>query len=111
MESAVDEMLRSRSEHMGKPDPLVGVVLVDKHGKELARAHRGSFGHGDHAEFTIFEKLTSDEDPVGRTLFVTLEPCTKREQPKKPCAQRAIEKGIKRAVIGIRDPNPEIYGR
>lgn len=111
MESAVDEMLRSRSEHMGKPDPLVGVVLVDKHGKELARAHRGSFGHGDHAEFTIFEKLTSDEDPVGGTLFVTLEPCTKRERPKKPCAQRAIEKGIKRAVIGIRDPNPEIYGR
>lgn len=111
MESAVDEMLHSRSEHVGKPDPLVGVVLVDKNGKELARAHRGSFGHGDHAEFTIFEKLTSDEDPVGGTLYVTLEPCTERERPKKPCAQRVIEKGVTRALIGMRDPNPEICGR
>lgn len=104
-------MLRSRSEHTGKPDPLVGVVLVDKHGNELARAHRGNFGPGDHAEFTIFEKLTSDQDPVGGTLYVTLEPCTKRERPKKPCAERVIEKGVKRVVIGIRDPNPDIYGR
>jgi len=111
MEIAVGEMLHSRSEHTGKPDPLVGVVLVDRYGKELARAHRGSFGHGDHAEFTIFEKLTSDEDPVGGTLYVTLEPCAKRERPKKPCAQRIIEKGIKRVVIGMKDPNPEIYGR
>ncbi len=110
MEIAVDEMLLSRTEHIEKPDPLVGVVLVDKNGKELARAHRGRFGHGDHAEFTIFEKLTSDMDPVGGTLYVTLEPCTKRERPKKPCAQRVIEKGIKRVVIGTLDPNPEIYG-
>jgi len=110
MEIAVEEMLRSKSEHTNKADPMVGVVLVDKSRKELARAHRGNFSAGDHAEFTIFEKLMSDEDPIGGTLYVTLEPCTKRERPKKPCAQRAIEKGIIRVVIGILDPNPEIFG-
>ncbi|MCK4319989.1 DeoR family transcriptional regulator [Candidatus Bathyarchaeota archaeon] len=110
MEIAVEEMLLSQSEHTNKADPMVGVVLVDKSGKELARAHRGNFSAGDHAEFTIFEKLMSDEDPVGGTLYVTLEPCTKRERPKKPCAQRAVEKGIARVMIGILDPNPEICG-
>jgi len=110
MEIALEEMLRSQSEHTRKADPMVGVVLVGKRGKELARAHRGNFSAGDHAEFTIFEKLMSDEDPVGGTLYVTLEPCTKRERPKKPCAQRIVEKGIARVVIGIRDPNPEICG-
>jgi len=111
MEIAVEEMLQSQSEHTNKVDPMIGVVLVDKSGRELARAHRGNFSAGDHAEFTIFEKLMSDEDPVRGTLYVTLEPCTKRERPKKPCAQRIVEKGIARVVIGILDPNPEIYGR
>ena len=111
MEIAVEEMLRSQSEHTNKEDPMVGVVLIDKNGRELARAHRGNFSAGDHAEFTIFEKLMSDEDPVGGILYVTLEPCTKRERPKKPCAQRAVEKGIARVAIGIPDPNPEICGR
>ena len=111
MEIAVEEMLLSQSEHTNKADPMVGVVLVDKSGKELARAHRCNFSAGDHAEFTIFEKLMSDEDPVGGTLYVTLEPCTKRERPKKPCAQRVVEKSIARQVIGILDPNPEICGR
>ncbi len=63
MEIAVEEMLCSQSEHINKEDPMVGVVLIDKNGKELAGAHRGNFSAGDHAEFTIFEKLISDEDP------------------------------------------------
>lgn len=110
MEIAVEEMLRSQSEHTNKADPMVGVVLVDKSGKELGRAYRGNFSAGDHAEFTIFQKIRSDEDPVGGTLYVTLEPCTKRERPKKPCAQWIVEKGITRVVIGILEPNPGIYG-
>jgi pyrimidine deaminase RibD-like protein len=110
MEIALEEMRLSQSEHTDKADPMVGVVLVNKIGMELGRAHRGNFSAGDHAEFTIFEKLLSDQDPVGGTLYVTLEPCTKREAPKKACAQRIVEKGIARVLIGILDPNPEICG-
>ncbi|MBL7128404.1 MAG: DeoR family transcriptional regulator [Ignavibacteria bacterium] len=109
MEIAVDEMLQSQSEHTNKEDPLVGAVLVNKEGCEIARAHRGNFNPGDHAEFTIFGKLVSDEDTVGGILYVTLEPCTIRNRPKKPCSQWIIDKGIERVVIGIRDPNPDIY--
>lgn len=111
MEIAIEEMLLSKSEHINKTDPMVGVVLVDKSGKELARAHRGNFSAGDHAEFTILQKLMPSEDPMGSTLFITLEPCIKREKPKKPCTQRIVEIGVGRVVIGILDPNPEIYMR
>ena len=83
MAIAVEEMRQSRSEHTHKSDPMVGTVLVDRKGKELARAHRGKFGPGDHAEFAILEQLSRDADPTGGTLYVTLEPCTTRQAPKE----------------------------
>jgi len=111
MQIAIDEMLQSRSEHTNKFDPMVGAVLIDKHGKILARAHRGTFSAEEHAEFTILEKLIPDKDPSGCTLFTTLEPCTTRKPPKISCARRIVDKHIGRVIIGISDPNPEIHGQ
>jgi len=110
MKIATDEMRQSRYEHANKYDPMVGAVLVDKKGKVLARAHRGNFSAGEHAEFTVLEKLASNINPEGCMLFTTLEPCTTRRPPKKPCAQRIVERRIGRVVIGILDPNPKIHG-
>ena len=42
---------------------------------------------------------------------MTLEPCTKRGPRKTPCADRIIASGVKHVVIGIKDPNPEIFGK
>jgi pyrimidine deaminase RibD-like protein len=110
MQIAIEEMLLSSSEHPDRPDPLVGAVLVSDRGKELGRAHRGSYGTGDHGEFTLLEKSAISEDPTGGTIFVTLEPCTKRNSCSKvPCVERIIAAGITRVVIGIPDPNPDIY--
>jgi ATP-dependent DNA helicase RecG len=111
MEAAVDEMRLSRAEHADKHDPLVGAVLVDARGRELGRAHRGNFSAGDHAEFTLLEKVLTRTDARGFTLYTTLEPCTSRKQPKRPCAHRVVEKGIARVFIGMPDPNPDIHGK
>jgi len=111
METAISEMLLSRSEHTNKTDPSVGAVLVNRRGKEIARAHRGKYSAGEHGEFTILEKAAPNKDPKGGTLYVTLEPCSKRQPPKRPCAHRIAEKRVSRVVIGIPDPNPDIHGR
>jgi predicted HTH transcriptional regulator len=111
MELAMREMFETPEDHIEKSDPLVGAVLIDRNGEFLAKAHRGTFGTGDHSEFSVFEKRSPNKDFRGGTIYVTLEPCTSRNLPKKPCALRVAESGVIRAVIGIEDPNPKIKKR
>lgn len=91
----------------GKLTPKVGAVLV-KDKKFLGSAYRGQKGKGDHAEYTLFEKILNGADVKGAILFTTLEPCTSRGS-HKPCCEWVIEKGIKHVYVGLLDPNPKIY--
>ena len=105
---AIDEARRSAPEQDGRPHPLVGAVVV-KNGQVLSAAHRGEAA-GNHAEFIALEKKLSDEAVAGATVYTTLEPCTTRNHPKIPCAERLIERKVARVVIGMLDPDPRITG-
>jgi len=109
MELAIEEARKSKPE-VGRKNapPSVGVVVV-KDGEVLAKAHRGELGEGDHAEYTVLEKKLRDNIIAGTTVYTTLEPCTRRGKDKVPCAERLIERNVARVVIGILDPNPEIF--
>ena len=111
MREAIAEAHKSQVED-SRPHPLVGAIITDDEGNILLRSHRGENGSGGHAEFLIFEKAKSKQvDLNNKTLFVTLEPCTRRGPGKVPCAVRVGNSGIKRVFIGTIDLNPSISGR
>src|SRR5262249_12604384 len=49
-------------------------------------------------------------NPHGATIYVTLEPCSTHGRTP-PCTEALIAAGIKRVVVGTRDPNPKHAGR
>jgi diaminohydroxyphosphoribosylaminopyrimidine deaminase/5-amino-6-(5-phosphoribosylamino)uracil reductase len=87
------------------PNPLVGAVVVCE-GRVVGRGYHRRFG-GPHAE--VFALDEAGDAARGAILYVTLEPCCHHGKTP-PCTDRIIAAGVRRVVIGARDPNPEIDG-
>jgi len=88
------------------PNPLVGAVIV-KDGRIIGEGYHEVYG-GNHAEINAINSAI--EDVRGTTMYVTLEPCSHYGKTP-PCAKALVEKGIKKVVIGLKDPNPLVEGK
>ena len=87
------------------PNPLVGCVIV-KNGTIVGEGWH-EYAGGPHAE--VMALSMAGEKAQGATAYVTLEPCNHHGKTG-PCTQAIIAAGIKRVVIGEKDPNPKAGG-
>ena len=87
------------------PNPAVGAVIV-KDGNIISIGAHIKAGT-DHAEIVALKNAR--ESVNGATMYVSLEPCTFYGKTP-PCCPAIISAGIKRVVIGSKDPNPKVSG-
>src|SRR4030042_2056276 len=99
--------LAAKARGMTSPNPMVGAVIV-KNGEIISEDFHRKPGTS-HAEALAIEK--AGEKAKGSTLYVSLEPCCHTEKRTPPCTKTIINAGIKRVIIGMRDPNPKVSGR
>jgi diaminohydroxyphosphoribosylaminopyrimidine deaminase/5-amino-6-(5-phosphoribosylamino)uracil reductase len=100
--------LRQARKGLGRtsPNPAVGAVIV-RDDKIIASGYHKRAGSG-HAEIEVLAKIGGrgkNED----TLYVTLEPCNHQGRTP-PCAEAILSSGIRKLVVGMRDPNPKVSG-
>lgn len=90
------------------PNPAVGAVIADENsGKVVGRGWTQPGGR-PHAETEAIRR--AGPAAKGRTLYVTLEPCSHVGQTG-PCADAVIAAGLRRVVAAIEDPDPRVAGR
>jgi diaminohydroxyphosphoribosylaminopyrimidine deaminase/5-amino-6-(5-phosphoribosylamino)uracil reductase len=89
-------------------NPLVGALLV-RNGLLIAEAWHEEFG-GSHAERLLLQNFEQEIRSTD-TLYVNLEPCCHEEKKTLPCTSILLERGVKRVVVGMVDPNPKVAGQ
>ncbi len=107
-ESWMDQALAlaRRGEGLTRPNPPVGALVVGR-GKVVGAGWHHAAGR-PHAEALAL--AAAGPKARGATLYVTLEPCcTFGRTP--PCTDAILRSGIRRVVVGARDPNPRHAGR
>ncbi len=92
------------------PNPLVGSVIVqpNEQGDEIVGEGFHPQAGAPHAE--VFALRAAGERALGATVYVNLEPCSHYGRTP-PCADALISAGVKRVVVGMVDPNPQVAGR
>jgi len=104
--------LAKKGQYTTHPNPRVGCVITSNHPHQQ---HQQIIGEGyhqragePHAEINAL--LNCKQPASGGTAYVTLEPCSHTGKTP-PCANALIEAKIKRVVIAMQDPNPQVAGQ
>jgi diaminohydroxyphosphoribosylaminopyrimidine deaminase / 5-amino-6-(5-phosphoribosylamino)uracil reductase len=101
--------LAERGRGRVSPNPLVGAVLV-RDGAVIGEGFHAELGDLHAERAALADCRERGEDPVGATMYVTLEPCAHQgRQP--PCVEAILEAGVARVVIASEDPSEKASGR
>jgi diaminohydroxyphosphoribosylaminopyrimidine deaminase / 5-amino-6-(5-phosphoribosylamino)uracil reductase len=88
------------------PNPNVGCIIV-KDDMIIGKGFHIKAGL-PHAE--VYALQMAGDKAKDATAYVTLEPCSHYGRTP-PCVNALIESGIKRVVVAMQDPNPNVAGQ
>lgn len=88
------------------PNPRVGCVVVADQ-RVVGEGWHQRAGE-PHAE--VYALRQAGVQAQGATAYVTLEPCS-HHGLTPPCAEALVQAGVRRVVIAMQDPNPQVAGR
>ena len=97
--------LAAHGRYSTSPNPMVGCVIV-RDDQIIGEGFHRRAGE-PHAEI---EALRNCRNPLGATLYVTLEPCAHQGRTP-PCSEAIIESRVARVVVAMRDPHEVVDGR
>jgi len=89
-----------------EPNPMVGALLA-RGRRILEEGFHREYG-GPHAEIEVLRR--AGRKARGGTLVLTLEPCSTHGKTP-PCTEAILASGVRRVVLGARDPNPRNRNR
>ncbi len=98
--------LAERGRGRTHPNPIVGAVVV-RDGRVVGEGWHARLG-GPHAETVALDRAGARAR--GATLYVTLEPCAHVGRTP-PCVDAILAAGVRRCVVGVRDPHAIVNGR
>ncbi|MFV0596525.1 bifunctional diaminohydroxyphosphoribosylaminopyrimidine deaminase/5-amino-6-(5-phosphoribosylamino)uracil reductase RibD [Shewanella sp.] len=111
--SELDNQMMSRAIQLARkgfyttrPNPSVGCIIV-KDNQIVGEGYHQKAGE-PHAE--VHALRMAGDSARGATAYVTLEPCSHYGRTP-PCALALINIGVKRVVVAVEDPNPQVGGR
>src|SRR5947207_4360486 len=92
---------------LASPNPRVGAVIVDCNDRVAGTGFHTYEGR-KHAEVLAMEEAR--DHARGATLYLNLEPCCHQGRTG-PCTDAIIAAGLKRVVVAMTDPNPQVAGQ
>ena len=99
--------LAEKAKGRTSPNPMVGAVLVK--GKRIIAEDYHRRAGTPHAEALVLKH--AGKKAAGSTMYVTLEPCCHTRKRTPPCTSAIRQAGVKRVVVAMTDPNPEVSGK
>ena len=90
------------------PNPLVGCVIV--HNDVIIGEGFHEQSGGPHAEINAINSVKTPELLKESTIYVSLEPCAHFGKTP-PCANKIVEIGFKKVVIGTLDSHDKVNGK
>ena len=98
--------LAARGRGRTSPNPMVGAVVVT--GRRIVGEGFHRKAGAPHAEAVALQAAGSRAK--GGTLYINLEPCSHTRKRTPPCVPAILAAGIRRVVVAMRDPNPQVNG-